>query len=216
MGEYATSQGEQVEIGSCEDLYYLRYDQRLKVVQCPNSLDPADPEILGHLRFRFPWPDEDHVEPGAFEDFNRALGIHGVAPSPAAEHNTVQFRAQNGYLVSLPCPESDAEQPFRIGRNGYQGAVHLGQQALRGGVLAPVFKCGGCGAGWSCPDPKDAEPYIESLTLEARKCMDRNDARAGMFAEVAKRIVAGYETHPTPSTSSSSSEPDLFSRKESE
>lgn len=193
MGEYAKYRGGSIKIGTCEDMYYLRWDQRHAVTPQSGSVSPASAEDQKHIRFRFPWPEEDGLEPGAFEDYKRKYPIYGVKPSDVAEHYSVQFSAPNGYLVSLPCPESDAEQPFKVHRNGYGGAVHLVQQAVRAGVLAPVFQCGGCGAAWSVPDPKEVEPYVEALIAEARSHLDRNEkASAEYLTKIIGRILAGF------------------------
>ena len=50
MGEYAKYQGEEIKIGTCEDLYYLRADQAFKVEGIDNSLDPRDPKIAKECR----------------------------------------------------------------------------------------------------------------------------------------------------------------------
>lgn len=107
MGEYATYKGESVKIGTCEDLYYLRVDQAHLVTPQANSLDPMDKSIHEALRFRFPFPDEDHLEPGCFEDHNRGFRIPSswVLPPEYDDHGSVQFTASAGYVMSIPCPE---------------------------------------------------------------------------------------------------------------
>lgn len=48
MGEYANYMGQRVKIGTCESMYYLRWDQRGKVT---NSETPLyDPEVLEVIR----------------------------------------------------------------------------------------------------------------------------------------------------------------------
>src|SRR5947199_3445544 len=106
MGEYAMYGGVQVKIGTCENMYYLRADQRDQVWVMPGNVDPMDAEALGVIRFRLPWPDEDHIEPGAFERYDRALGLYGVEVPAEVEHGRVQFVASAGYNVMLSCPES--------------------------------------------------------------------------------------------------------------
>lgn len=112
MGEYAKYQGEHVKIGTCEDLYYLRFDQAHLVTAEANSLDPMDREIWPVLRFRFPFPDEDHIGPGGnFEDHDRGLRIPGWSFPDGFdfEHYSVQLTAigpgRPGYVMSVPCPE---------------------------------------------------------------------------------------------------------------
>lgn len=131
MGEYMKSKisGERVKVGTCEDLLYLRADQ-------VGDVEPdGDADVLANLeayRFRFPWPDEDGVEPGNFDNPFRSFTVWGIQPPAEIEHGTVQFKADNGYLVSLPCPEDQRETAhavafaalgIKIHRNGFGGAV---------------------------------------------------------------------------------------------
>jgi hypothetical protein len=55
MGEYATYNGENIKLGTCESMYYLRADQRHLI---------SGYRFDGGDRFRFPFPDEDDIEPG--------------------------------------------------------------------------------------------------------------------------------------------------------
>jgi hypothetical protein len=107
MGEYAIHNGEQVKIGTCEEMYYLRADQAHLVRHLSGNVDPVRDRLA--LRFRFPFPDEDGVSPGGagFDPFERGIAIRGVRPpAEGVEHHTVQFSARPGYLLSLPCPEA--------------------------------------------------------------------------------------------------------------
>ncbi len=183
MGEYARYKGHDIKIGTCEDMYYLRYDQRHKVrATCGNVNPVAD---AAELRFRFPWPDEDHIEPGAFEDYHRSICVPGFE-APDVEHTSVQFVAQAGYNVCLPCPESSAytalpnhgglqhESGLRVHRNGFSGSVHLVAQKYRPSLdrLVPILKCGGCGSMWREEDPA----RIEELAMRLRSEGDRRDS----------------------------------------
>src|SRR5665213_2171742 len=168
MGEYATYNGQEVKIGTCEDLYYLRADQLGKIRGVPAGL-------LEWGRFRFPFPDEDNTEPGAFETFNRSIQLDGMAAPTemAGEHYSVQFVAQAGYNVCLPCPEAGAaEHGLTVHRNGFSGAVKLVQQRFVDGQLVAIVQCGGCGLAWRLPTIHEAEPAIESLLAEAQRRED--------------------------------------------
>lgn len=120
MGEYAKYRGQEINIGTCEDMYYLRADQR-HLVDYTFEL-PID-------RFRFPFPDEDHIAPGQFEDYDRGYRIPGwrLPEEWAADHGHVQFVASAGYNCCLACPESVADTDPRevdgvkVHRNGWQG-----------------------------------------------------------------------------------------------
>jgi hypothetical protein len=209
MGEYGLVGGERVKLGTCEDMYYLRADQVGLVTAEQGSLDPADPEVQAEIRFRFPWPDEDGVQPGAFDPFYRAVGVYGVQPPTGVEHRSVQFVAQAGYLVSLPCPEG----PFQdktgapigliVHRNGFPGPVKIVQQAYRGGNLAVICQCGGCGARYNLPTLVEAEPVIVACRAKADQLAHQHrvgahrdtpmDGAVAWWHGVADRIAAGYK-----------------------
>ena len=199
MGEYAEYNGEQIKIGTCEDMYYLRADQRFKVT---NSDVNMRGDEVHHIRFRFPWPDEDKIEPGSgkFHDngYDRAVAVPGAEAPKDVEHHSVQFVAREpGYLISLPCPEGpDSSLP--VHRNGFSGAVKLvRQKLLTDGRLVPVLRCGGCGGMWRVEEQHE----IEAIAVAFRSEGDRLE-RAGEYNgtgkadrrfsdTIADRILAG-------------------------
>lgn len=220
MGEYATYRGNTVKIGTCENMYYLRADQR--------HLVPDYDFVLDVERFRFPFPDEDDIKPGAFEDYSRGVKIPGWSmPETLSgdEHGSVQFTSQVGYVLSIPCPEqfgtpgmSVDVNGLRVGRNGFNGGPVVRQQAFRGGVLVTLVSCGACGCLHRLDTIADAAPVIEAFAAEAerqewRRLMSDYDVENDRWSdgqtnygfefansethrtflvEIAKRIAAGY------------------------
>lgn len=78
MGEYAKYGNQSIKIGTCERMYYLRYENRRKVQFEPGNVDVnRDPS---GLFFRLPFPDEDHIQPGGYDDYNRALRLYRPDP----------------------------------------------------------------------------------------------------------------------------------------
>lgn len=207
MGEYGKLDGKEIKLGTCEDMFYLRADQASRIEPMPGNINPMSPEDQKVIRFRFPWPDEDAIEPGQFENFGRGLGLYGVQPPKGVEHHTVQFVAQAGYLVSLPCPESNPKievfgpdagpfgKPVTFHRNGFAGPVKIVQQAYRNGNLALICQCGGCGAAYNLPTLVEAAPIIEAVLKEAERFDRQGDGDASFrrfHFQVAERITAGY------------------------
>jgi len=191
MGEYATYGGEQVKIGTCEDLYYLRHDQRFRVGKTSNSLNPC---LTEGLRFRFPFPDEDNVSPGEFEDYNRSLSLHGVIVPDDVDHGKVQFSAQPGYLVSLPCPEAGESEHYQMHRNGFPGGVGICQQREHEGKLLLIAVCNGCGTKFNLPTLEDAQPFIDACKIKEQYAIrDRSTSGQEFWSEMAKRIIEGYQ-----------------------
>lgn len=190
MGEYATYGKNRIKIGTCEDMYYLRADQAHAVTPLSGNVRPASPEDQKVIRFRFPWPDEDGIEPGQFKSYDRALTVPGVSVPTEVEHMTIQFSAPVGYLVSLPCPEGRADTTLKFHHNGFAGAVQIVQQAYRHGNLAVICRCAGCHTAYNLPTWAYAEPLVVALRAEADR--DQTDAHAAYYHAVADRIAAGY------------------------
>jgi hypothetical protein len=187
MGESAMYRDERIKIGTGGDMLYLRADQASLVEALPESVDPI--KDAGSIRFRFPFPNEDHLEPGQFEDSDRDIPVRDVQPPAGLDHHPVQFSSSRGFLVSLPCPESGVDIGFKVHRNGYSGAVRLVQQRLWEGRLVAVCECGGCRARYRLPTLADAQPLIDALLRMAAGRPDAGD----WWRAIAKRVRAGYD-----------------------
>ena len=218
MGEYATYNGGQIKIGTCEDMYYLRYDQRGLVTPESGSVNPAGSDKY-ELRFRFPWPGEDQIEPGGFKEYGKAVQVRDLKAAEDVDHNSVQFVAQAGYLVSLPCPESGAYKDaaglysgrsltgttVRVARNGFQGSVLLSaQKPVKGVGLVPILRCGGCGAMWREEDRTEIERIAVCFRSQAdeRERQDRAvpasrhhgvSESVKFYHTIADRVLAGLQ-----------------------
>jgi hypothetical protein len=190
MGEFATYRGNEIKIGTAEDLLYLRVDQWNLITLSPGCDRQA---YLRESRFRFPWPDEDTIEPGGFRDPDRSCPIPDLKPPQAIQndHGRVQFTSTAGYLCSVPCPEGGVDlSVLRIQRNGFQGAVRLCQQRLWKGLLVGVACCNGCGLAWRLETVEDAERVAVALRSQADRIQD---ARPEWLHAVADRLLAGYD-----------------------
>lgn len=198
MGEYATCGGRRIKIGTCEDMLYLRWDQHRAITA--SDVDFNDPAVLEVVRFRFPWPDEDGNTPGAFEDPFRGMPLWGAEVPAEVEHGLVQFKASNGYLVSLPCPEGPEPVPYTVHRNGYGGACSLVAQAWRAGRLVGIARCNGCEHAYRLEDGHEqaAAVAIRSQADEQIRTAEKNGTEGNRvigerFHVVADRLLAGYE-----------------------
>jgi hypothetical protein len=224
MSENATriSDGERIKIGTCESMYYLRFDQRGDV-QYPWPTLSDDPEQLDPFLYRFPDPHEDGTKPGEYDGAwgGIKLSIPGFwGQFEGVEHGVIQATARNGYLFNLPCPEGKpdlyrgpyAEAP-QAHRNGGTTTLVITAQRWYAGRLVLVISCAGCDHQIRLPELTDALPVLEALQREGdaklqeakrywggpdtseeqRAQIQANMARrAGYWFEVAKRITAGY------------------------
>ena len=195
MGEYAKFNGQEIKIGTCEDMYYLRFQQRHEVQTLRGNVDLKDSEVLQALRFRFPFPEEDRTEPGAYDSHEKSARVPDSFQAGDIKHHSMQFSARNGYLVSLPCPESEEGKafPHKIHKNGYGGAVHLVAQKLVGAELWPVCRCGGCGAMWRLPK-EDGLALAQAFTDEAQGNAADHPEHSANQLTIARRILDGYTT----------------------
>jgi hypothetical protein len=197
MGEYAYYHGERVKIGTCEDMLYLRWDQRHLVTKSETPL--FDEKVLAQIRFRFPWPEEDNIEPGGFRDPFRALRLDYEQPKDM-DHGSLQFHGTGGYLVNLPCPEANpiingyGGRLITIGKNGYEGPAQLIGQAWRGGRLVGIAQCNGCRYPYRLEDG-----YEEAAAVAIRSAADRDnpEGHRNRLHEIADRLLAGYSVKAT-------------------
>jgi hypothetical protein len=186
MGEYAKFCGQEIKIGTCEDMYYLRYDQAHLVSPMSGNVDPV--RDRAGLRFRFPFPDEDSVSPGEFDNPFRSASVYvDDVDWEGIDHHTIQFRNDRGLIVNLPCPEVGGN-PLRIMKNGYAGNIAVVQQRWVDGILVTVCQCGSCGAAFRLPDLDHARPILDALRRRTNM-----SGRDGYLSEIADRIEAGYD-----------------------
>jgi len=197
MGEYAKYNGQQIKIGTCESMYYLRADQAHLVQAMSGNVNPiTDCESI---RFRFPFPEEDGCKPGSFDDFQKTVGLYGLPVETSFEHHTTQFVSQRGYLTSLPCPETviqdAAIKNLRFARNANNGPMRIVQQKVFNGMLVTVLECGGCGIAWRLETLEMAQPVIDLLRKYTPDTeINKHDLKR--YREIANRIEQGYLNPP--------------------
>ena len=177
MGEYALYQGEVVKIGTCESMYYLRYEDRNKVTKLPSSVDPR--REVG-LFWRIPFPDEDHIQIGHYADYDRGERLFRRQPGdaystefelPDADPGIVQLTHPCGLLVNVPCYHGlklpEVQTPMRVfwnGKSWFAELVHI-KNTEEG--LFPVVHCRFCKHMWRY-DWEKVLPFVYDVTLRAR------------------------------------------------
>lgn len=155
MGEYARRKrdGVEVKIGTCSDMYYIRYEDRDKVARLQNSLDCS---VEFNLRWRLPFPDEDKVKIGEYEDYCRGCGLSGFNDYDGMIDNvgTLQLTHESGLLINVPCYHGiklpDITGP-KVGAfwNGKSNHIELSSvKNMPDGTLRPVIRCRYCGESW--------------------------------------------------------------------
>lgn len=175
MGEYAIrkSDGAEVKIGTCEDMYYLRYEDRNKVEKLPNSLDVRR-EL--NLRWRLSFPDEDGVLVGEYEDYNRGARLANEAETELEipyldDPGTIQLTHKSGLLLNLPCYHGrqlpEVAKPMRAFWNGKAPALELFQIKNTEDGIKPIVRCVFCGNAWRF-EWVDVLKHVVDIELRAR------------------------------------------------
>lgn len=174
MGEYAIrkSDNQEIKIGTCENMYYLRYSDRDKVRRKnDNNLDPNDDQIVSELRFRLPFPDEDHIKPGDYEPFRKEdVLLYGYEPKNE-NPGTLQLHTKYGMLLNVPCYHGE-KLPENIGDikafwNGKCPGYSLKYLKFINGEPWGVYGCIECREEWRAP-LKELVPFIGGHDAELR------------------------------------------------
>ena len=200
MGEYVNYKNDSVKIGTCESLYYTRYEQMkslLPHLSCDGSISPADyTKNDSGFRFRFPFPDEDSIPFGEFKDFERGVMV-------TLDENTKDFAIDldhrqmctnikpryqpksniHTFNLFTPCPQSK-DFNLKTSTNFPHYGIEIVQQKPTNNELWVVIRCPYCGT-MARIDKEDAlrlVNYIKSAYQD-----DQN------MIEIANRIEQGYK-----------------------
>lgn len=200
MGEYIKFQGEHVKIGTCEDLYYVTYDQLLDMVQngaeqAPHNLPPAD-YLSNGFRYRFPFPNDDG------EDFDK--GVVVTAPPEmlrGVEHTRICRSLTprgDGYNINafVDCPMSPDADPAQFSVGPHTRIVEIVQQKAVDGCLWVVLRCPYCGNKWRI-EPQ----WARRLVLHIRNTYTDTRSRYtynAHFQLIADHIEHGYNRRLEP------------------
>lgn len=207
MGEYILLDGQPFKVGTCEDLYYVRFDDLAAWVASGRAthhalggnLPPAD-YLRGSFRFRFPFPDEDQIGPPYGDNYPRAVTVHAPAGFYAGvEHYTVSVRVNPnrgsfppgqpapwdwaGVNAAVPCPLSPAFDPEHAAPLPVACIVNIAQQRPCMGCLWVVCTCPYCGAKFRL-DRDDAG------ALAAHVLANKPDE---LTRGIVERMMAGYD-----------------------
>jgi DNA-directed RNA polymerase subunit M/transcription elongation factor TFIIS len=168
MGEYAVrkSDREEIKIGTCESMYYLRYSDREKVRAKEGNVDPNDDSTIKELLWRLPFPDEDHIQPGGnYKEYTRGaeLSYDFTNPDNAEYPGILQLHSKTGLLVNIACyhgekkPTDTKEVQFHW--NGKAPSYNLTALKFRDDGVYGIYSCTECGHAWRRP-LKEIIPFM--------------------------------------------------------
>jgi len=190
MGEYAKriSDGNEIKIGTCESMYYIRYEDRNQVTAIPNNFD-CSKEL--DLRWRLPFPDEDDTKPGDYQDYDRGCplyqmgeyGAEGFTIDGSENHpGSIQLKHESGLLLSMPCyhgsklPTLDKPaKAFWNGKQSYFFELKSIKNTAEG--IYGIVSCRFCDKSWVCEIDEIIE-YISNTELAGRLkiyCDEKNE-----------------------------------------
>ncbi len=170
MGEYAVrkSDGTEIKIGTCEMMYYIRYEDRAKVSYLPGNVNTSTED---GLFWRLPFPDEDSTQPGEYEAHNRGERLYKkegdyytdmTEPEIAEQPGTIQLTHPSGLLVNVPCHHGEKLPncgDAKVFWNGKSWSLELVHVKNMGGKVYPIVNCRHCGKMWRF-DWEDVLPYV--------------------------------------------------------
>ncbi len=195
MGEYVKFNNQVIKLGTCEDLYYARFQQIKDNLYLMEKVEGNDVPA-GYLepkhgyRYRFPFPDEDGRKLGDYENSDRGLLV-GVPYNvfQETEHTKIcrATNCQGGYNVNhyLTCP-ADPDFIETCSPRPRSAPIEIVQQKQVDGQLWTVCRCGWCQSKFRIPR-ETAEILCAAIVDESKD---------EYWQEVAKRIMAGYENNP--------------------
>lgn len=172
MGEYALYNKKEVKIGTCEEMFYLRYEDRFKVSPLAGNVNP---HTAKNLFWRLPLPSEDYISPGHYPSHTDAyipLQDLKLEWEGKPDPGIVQLTHPCGLLVNVACyhgvtlPEGNSE--FRAHWNG-KASYFFDLKSVkntRDGVF-PIVGCRFCRKMYRT-DWETVLPHIKDETLKNR------------------------------------------------
>lgn len=185
MGEQARVNGQSIKIGTCKNMYYLRIEDAHLAKTLSGNVDAAADT---GLRFRLPFPDEDSVQIGHYDNPFRGFRLSKTVKSQTtrpdysedfspdgladAEPGSIQLRHEpSGLLLNVPCHHG-AKLPEITGAtafwNGKGHSLELAQvKRTEGGQVVPVVQCRHCDTKWAM-EWDEILDYVSDSELRAR------------------------------------------------
>lgn len=126
MGEYVKYKREKIKIGTCENLYYATYPKLTEALKAgllrtlAGNLAPSfyvKPD--SGFRFRFPFPDEDHLpleNLGRLNDFHRGvpLTLENGEQMEITQQKLVHRESDGKLCLALVCRDPSGGNSYRL------------------------------------------------------------------------------------------------------
>jgi len=185
MGEYIKYKNRVIKLGTCESLYYATYPKYIlalesgQLKQDPGSLSPeryaqADSGFL----FRFPFPDEDHLNLGEVEDYRRGVPV-----------TITEF--------------SSFDNTSFGNRGSYPRQIEITQQKLIHRIsdgqlcLALVYRDPYLGSSFRVEDNINVKQILQQL-IRNNIVLEKDPQKKAFYRQIARRIIDGYQLKNQP------------------
>jgi len=186
MGEYAKrkTDQEEIKIGTCDCMYYLRYEDRHTVEALPGHVDTVN---TLNLFWRLPLPSEDEILPGCYKSHQCVIRLYYVPEkrtyscqyavdfrdeTMAENPGTMQLHHESGLLLNVPCYHGlrlpDVQPPMQAFWNGKTHSIELAHiRNIGQNDIVPIIRCRHCGNTWTAKW-KEVLDYIPDKELRER------------------------------------------------
>lgn len=202
MGEYIKRNKTEYKIGTCENLYYTTFQEYKKAfkngeLSSMGGNDTPANYLNGSYRFRFPFPDEDHVKMfGIYPDFDKSI-LFKIPKTAGIEicHGETFFRTDNTVKhapavgFNLPCIQS---KDFTLKKYDWSYTANftifeIVQQKPIDGQLQVIVRCPYCRA--SCRlDEKEVNSFV-SYVWKNRKAFTNEEVLSAIIAAKGYRLA---------------------------
>lgn len=181
MGEYVKYRGEEVKIGTMENLFYVSFNKYMAALnkgalkRCPNNDDPQNYVLPdSDNRFRFPFPDEDKLPFGQIiQPYDRGITIK-------VDSRTIPTVSKFSLLQGSPFYEVDVVQ---------QRLVH--RQSDNRLCLALVLREKGIGL-FRIEDDAAIKDFIAEI-IRNNISTAKNLEDKKFLRKISARILKGYQ-----------------------
>lgn len=166
MGEYAIreSDGADVKVGTFDSMYYIRYEDRNKVRHRKGNVDCANDT---GLRWRIPFPDEDRVKIGEYEQHDRAYPLPGFAMEFSGESGNTYGEYNSIWIEGKEYTEGGDIKHVQWRK---RPEVWFGLSSVKNmpdGTVWAVVRCLVCDVAWRVP-MGEVLPFVKDDVLRER------------------------------------------------
>jgi|SanBayMetagenome_1026888.scaffolds.fasta_scaffold91602_1 hypothetical protein len=145
MGEYAKFRGDEVKIGTCEWLYYLRWSDRGRVSPLRGNVRPG---VDVGLSYRLPIPSEDSETPGGYSSGWAMVDLPGfrfdgadgeLHPGPFRLYAVKHHATTDGRPELVPCVTDGRESWSLPEPSGWPDVLRCVEDPALRGRLTTLF-----------------------------------------------------------------------------